>query len=66
MSSITIWTDTSYEEQEKKQKEFLIHAKVGDRVTYQGPNQMDTNLYTVIEKEGKKELVWTPLPDEYY
>jgi len=66
MSSITIWTDTSYEEQKKKESDFLMTAQVGDRVTYQGPNQMDTTWYTVIEIDGKKQLQWTPLPADYY
>jgi len=66
MSSITIWTDTSCEEQKKKEDDFLMTAMVGDRVIYQGPNQMDTNWYTVIEIDSKKQLQWTPLPSNYY
>jgi len=66
MNSITIWTDTPHEEQVRKKNNFLMTAEVGDRVIYQGPNQMDTTWYVVIEVDGKKELQWTHVDDDYH
>ena len=65
MSSFMIWTDVSHEDQEKKKAEFLAVAVVGDRILYQGANQMDQTWYQVIEKDGKKELQWTYVPYNY-
>ena len=56
MSTFTIYTDLTESEQEKWLEEARFNAKVGDRVLYQGPNQMDQTWYIIIEENGKKEL----------
>jgi len=66
MSTFIIWTDLSHEEQEKKKKKFLSAASIGDKILYQGPNQLDQTWYIVIEEAGNKELSWIPSPWEDY
>jgi len=65
MSTSIIWTDLSHEEQEKRKAEFLATASVGDKLLYQGPNQMDQTRYEVVLKDNKKELKWAHSPYEY-
>ena len=59
MSTFIIWTDVSHEDQEKKKAEFLAVAVVGDRILFQGPNQLDQTWYIVtITKDGIKTLTY--------
>ena len=46
MSTFTIYTDMWV----------IQKAKVGDRVLYQGPNQMDQTWYRIIETNGERSL----------
>ena len=65
MSTSIIWTDLSHEEQEKRKADFLATASVGDKLLYQGPNQMDQMRYEVVLKDNKKELQWAHSPCNY-
>jgi hypothetical protein len=56
MSTFTIYTDLWESQQEKCLEEVLQKAKVGDRVLYQGPNQMDQTWYRIIENNGERVL----------
>ena len=56
MSTFTIYTDLWESEREKCLEEVLQNAKIGDRVLYQGPNQMDQTWYRIIEKDGERAL----------
>lgn len=59
MSTFIIWTDVSHEDQEKKKAEFLAVAVVGDRILFQGPNQLDQTWYTItVTKDGIKTLTY--------
>lgn len=66
MSTYIIWTDTPDEAQEKRKAEFLATALPGDRIIYQGPNQMDQTRYEVVIIDGRKELKWVHSPYDYY
>ena len=56
MSTFTIYTDLWESQKEKCIQEVLQKAKVGDRVLYQGPNQMDQTWYRIIETNGERSL----------
>jgi ATP-dependent helicase/DNAse subunit B len=56
MSTFTIYTDLWESQKEKCLQEVLQKAKVGDRVLYQGPNQMDQTWYRIIETNGERSL----------
>jgi hypothetical protein len=56
MSTFTIYTDLWESQKEKCLQEVLEKAKIGDRVLYQGPNQMDQTWYRIIETNGEREL----------
>jgi hypothetical protein len=56
MSTFTIYTDLWESQKEKCLQEVLQKAKIGDRVLYQGPNQMDQTWYSIIEENGEREL----------
>jgi hypothetical protein len=56
MSTFTIYTDLWESQKEKCLQEVLQKAKIGDRVLYQGPNQMDQMWYRIIETNGEREL----------
>ena len=56
MSTFTIYTDLWESQKEKCLQEVLEKAKVGDRVLYQGPNQMDQTWYRIIETNGERSL----------
>jgi len=56
MSTFTIYTDLWESQKEKCLQEVLQKAKIGDRVLYQGPNQMDQTWYRIIETNGEREL----------
>lgn len=56
MSTFTIYTDLWENQKEKYLEEILQKAKIGDRVLYQGPNQMDQTWYTVIEVNGVRDI----------
>jgi hypothetical protein len=64
MSTFTIYTDVWEKEQEKCLQEVLLKAKIGDRILYQGPNQMDQTWYIIIEVDGGRELKYIA-HDEY-
>lgn len=57
MSTFTIYTDLWESQKEKCLQEVLQKAKIGDRVLYQGPNQMDQTWYRIIETNGERELI---------
>jgi hypothetical protein len=56
MSTFTIYTDLWESQKEKCLEEVLQKAKIGDRVLYQGPNQMDQTWYRIVEKNGEMAL----------
>ena len=56
MSTFTIYTDLWESQKEKCLQEVIQKAKVGDRVLYQGPNQMDQTWYRIIETNGERSL----------
>ena len=56
MSTFTIYTDVWENQKEKYLEEILQKAKIGDRVLYQGPNQMDQTWYRIIEINGERSL----------
>ena len=56
MSTFTIYTDMWESQKEKCLQEVIQKAKVGDRVLYQGPNQMDQTWYRIIETNGERSL----------
>ncbi len=56
MSTFTIYTDLWESQKEKCLEEVLQKAKAGDRVLYQGPNQMDQTWYQIIDKDGERAL----------
>ena len=56
MSTFTIYTDLWESQKEKCLQEVLQKAKVGDRVLYQGPNQMDQTWYRIIETNSERSL----------
>ena len=56
MSTFTIYTDLWESQKEKCLQEVLQKAKVGDRILYQGPNQMDQTWYRIIETNGERSL----------
>jgi len=56
MSTFTIYTDLWESQKEKYLQEILQKAKIGDRVLYQGPNQMDKMWYVVIEVNGARDI----------
>jgi hypothetical protein len=64
MSTFTIYTDLCDKEQEKYLQEVLQKAKAGDRILYQGPNQMDQTWYLIIEESGIRALKYIA-HDEY-
>jgi hypothetical protein len=64
MSTFTIYTDLWESQKEKCLQEVLEKAKIGDRVLYQGPNQMDQTWYRIIETNGERELKYIA-HDEY-
>ena len=64
MSTFTIYTDVWESQKEKCLQEVLEKAKIGDRVLYQGPNQMDQTWYRIIETNGERELKYIAR-DEY-
>jgi len=64
MSTFTIYTDLWEKEQEKCLQEVLQKAKAGDRILYQGPNQMDQTWYLIIEENGIRTLKFI-VHDEY-
>ena len=64
MSTFTIYTDLWKSQKEKCLQEVLEKAKIGDRVLYQGPNQMDQTWYRIIETNGERELKYIA-HDEY-
>ena len=64
MSTFTIYTDVCESQKEKCLQEVLEKAKIGDRVLYQGPNQMDQTWYRIIETNGERELKYIAR-DEY-
>ena len=64
MSTFTIYTDLWESQKEKCLQEVLEKAKIGDRVLYQGPNQMDQTWYRIIETNGERELEYIA-HDEY-
>jgi hypothetical protein len=64
MSTFTIYTDLCDKEQEKYLQEVLHKAKAGDRILYQGPNQMDQTWYSIIEENGIRTLKYIA-HDEY-
>ena len=57
MSTFTIYTDIWESEREKCLEEILQKAKIGDRVLYQGPNQMDQTWYRIIETNSERSLI---------
>jgi hypothetical protein len=56
MSTFTIYTDLWEKEKERCLEEVLQKAKVGDRILYQGPNQMDQTWYRIVEENGERAL----------
>ena len=64
MSTFTIYTDVWQSQKEKCLQEVLEKAKIGDRVLYQGPNQMDQMWYLIIEEKGERALKYIA-HDEY-
>ena len=64
MSTFTIYTDVWENQKEKCLQEVLQTAKIGDRVLYQGPNQMDQMWYLIIEENGERALKYI-VHDEY-
>jgi hypothetical protein len=64
MSTFTIYTDVWQSQKEKCLQEVLQKAKIGDRVLYQGPNQMDQMWYLIIEENGERALKYIA-HDEY-
>jgi len=58
MRTFIIWTDLSHSEQAIRKRDILLQANPGDRIVYQGPNQMDQTWYEVVEMDGIKELIW--------
>jgi hypothetical protein len=56
MSTFTIYTDLWESQKEKYLQEILQKAKIGDRVLYQGPNQMDQMWYIVVEVNGMRDI----------
>ena len=56
MSTFTIYTDMWESQKEKCLEEVLQKAKIGDRVLYQGPNQMDQTWYRIVETNGERSL----------
>jgi hypothetical protein len=64
MSTFTIYTDQWESQKEKCLQEVLQKAKIGDRVLYQGPNQMDQMWYLIIEEKGERALKYI-VHDEY-
>ncbi len=56
MSTFTIYTDVWESQKEKYLQEILQKAKIGDRVLYQGPNQMDQMWYIVVEVNGMRDI----------
>ena len=64
MSTFTIYTDVWESQKEKCLQEVLQTAKIGDRVLYQGSNQMDQTWYLIIEENGERVLKYIA-HDEY-